>query len=117
MEPKRSLVAWQPFTPQGVAAFGGARLGRLLAVQTVVAISCALVAIWVIAHTWFPAIGAAIENLPQKAEIRNGSLEWTARLPQRLADNSFLAVVIDLEHTGQARSPAHLLVEFGAHDV
>src|SRR5262249_8688709 len=44
-------------------------------------------------------------------------LDWRADSPARLADNQWLAVSVDLVHAGQARSPAHLQVEFGRSDV
>jgi hypothetical protein len=35
----------------------------------------------------------------------------------RLAENHFLALAVDLSHSGAIRSPAHLQVEFGRNDL
>ena len=44
--PARATVAWEPFTPRGVAAFAGAGLGRLWLVQFVVAMLAAAAVVW-----------------------------------------------------------------------
>jgi hypothetical protein len=106
-------VAWQPLTPRGVAAFGRARLGRLLLVQFVVALLAAGATIWFLHRAWFPAISQAIGKLPAEGEIRRGRLEWGGPSPQWLAENRWLALTVDLEHAGNVRSPADVEVEFG----
>jgi hypothetical protein len=110
-------VAWQPLTPRGVAAFGRARLGRLLLAQFVVALLAAGATIWFLHRTWLPAISQAITKLPAEGEIRGGQLQWTGPSPQWLAENRWLALTVDLEHAGNVRSPADLEVEFGRADA
>src|SRR6185369_12402935 len=105
--------AWQPLTPRGVAAFAGAKPGRLLVVQLVFAILAAGAVVWFLEVAWFPAIDEAIRHLPASGEIRAGKLVWTDDTPKRLAEGHFLALAVDLNHEGMARSPAHLAVEFG----
>ena len=115
--PQKRPFAWQPLTGRGVAAFAGASLGRLLLVQLVFALVGAGVVVWFLDTAWFPAIQEAIRQLPPEGEIRDGSLEWQGDWPARLAEGRFLALAVDLKHEGQARSPAHLEVEFGEKDV
>jgi hypothetical protein len=110
-------VAWQPLTPAGVAAFAGATLGRLFLVQFIVALMAAGAILWFLGSGWFPVIATAVDRLPDDAVIRSGRLNWSGVSPHILAENRFLAVVIDPPHSGQARVPADLQVEFGWTDV
>ena len=109
--------AWQPLTPRGVAAFGRAPLRRLLLVQLVVALLAAGTMVWFLHRCWFSTIGKAIQALPPRGTLRSGTLEWSETSPVCLAEGRFLAFVVDLDHAGQARSPAHVQVEFGRKDV
>ena len=112
----KAQIAWQPLTARGVAAFARASLGRLLLVQLIVALLAAGTVVWFLHECWFPTIGEAIRGLPPQGEIRAGSLDWTGPSPARLAEGRFLAIAVDLDHTGEARSPAHVQVEFGRAD-
>jgi hypothetical protein len=109
--------AWQPFTPQGVAAFAHAGLRRLLIVQGIMALLVALAVLWQLSTGWFPAIQTAIDNLPDTGQIRRQKLEWPTNSPVVLADTRFLGLSVDLEHTGQLRSTAQLQVEFGRDNL
>ena len=113
---KNKTFAWQPLTPRGVAAFASAAFGRLFVVQLVVALLVAGVVVWFLHTAWFPSVTAAIRQLPDQGQIRGGVLEWPGPSPAVLAEGRFLAFTVDLEHQGNARSPAHLLVEFGRND-
>jgi hypothetical protein len=108
--------AWQPLTLRGVAAFAGAPLRRLLLVQFIVALVAAASVVWFLHRAWFPIIGEAIRQLPPQGELRSGRLDWQGPTPSCLAEGRFLAIVVDLDHTGEARSPAHMQVEFGRTD-
>ncbi len=110
---ERAQVAWQPLTPRGVAAFAQAPLGRLLLVQLIVALLAAGTVVWFLHQCWFPTIAEAIRALPAQGEIRAGRLDWTVPAPARLAQSRFLSIAADLEHTGEALSPAHVQLEFG----
>jgi hypothetical protein len=110
-------IAWQPLTPRGVAAFAGAPLRRLLLLQLIVALVAAGTVVWFLHQCWFPTIGQAIHALPPNGEIRNGRLDWSGPSPVRLAEGRFLAITVDGDHTGEARSPAHLQLEFGRGEV
>ena len=113
---EKAQFAWQPLTVRGVAAFASATLGRLLLVQFIVALLAAGLVVWFVHKAWFPTIGEAIRNLPSAGEIRSGRLEWPGPSPKRLAEGRFLALVVDLDHTGEARSPAQVQAEFGRQD-
>jgi hypothetical protein len=108
--------AWQPLTLRGVAAFAGAPLRRLLLGQFIVALVAAASVAWFVHRAWFPTIGDAIRQLLPQGELRSGSLDWQGPTPSLLAEGRFLAIVIDLDHAGAARSPAHVQVEFGRTD-
>ena len=110
---ERAQIAWQPLTPRGVAAFANAPLGRLLVVQLIVALLTAGTVIWFLHRCWFPTISDAIRGLPTQGEIHLGRLDWTGPSPACLAEGRFLAITVDLGHTGQARSTAQVQVEFG----
>ena len=113
---EKAPVAWQPLTPRGIAAFACAPLRRLLLVQFIVALMAAASVVWFLHHAWFPTIGVAIRQLPPQGELRSGRLEWQGSTPSRLAEGRFLALIVDLEHAGEARSPAQVQVEFGRSD-
>ena len=112
----KAPVAWQPVTLRGVAAFASATFGRLLLVQFIVALLVAATVVWFVHRAWFPIIGQAIRRMPSEGEVRSGRLNWPGTSPMLLAEGRFLALVVDLDHTGKARSPAHVQVEFGRED-
>jgi hypothetical protein len=114
---KGSQAAWQPFTPRGIAAFARARLGRLLAVQLVMALVAAGTIAWFVQTAWCPMITSAIGRLPERGEIRGGQLDWGGAPHEVLAENRFLALTVDLEHAGEVRLPAHLQIELGKSNV
>jgi hypothetical protein len=107
--------AWQPFTPRGVAAFALAPLGRLLLVQLVVAAFTAALLVWLVASNWLPVAREAIAGLPPGAAVRDGLLRWTTNTPVRLAENRFLALVVDARDTGRLGRVADL--EVALHDT
>jgi len=109
------VFAWQPLSPRGIAAFATAPLKSLLWVQFVFALIAALIFIWFLHSAWFPVITRAVNGLPTTGEFRRGVLQWPGDSTKALADNRFLALSIDLEHRGQARSPSDLTIELG-HD-
>jgi hypothetical protein len=110
-------LAWQPFTPKGVAAFADATFGRVFLVQLLLAVLAAGTVLWFLERDWFPVIRTAIGQLPDQGEIRGGNLDFQGDSPKRLAENRFLALAVDLEHSGDVRSPAHVQVEVGRADL
>jgi len=106
-----------PLTPMGAATFARSSLTRLWVVQFVFALLISLVFTWFFARAWFPQVSAAIQRLPETGQIRAGKLAWSEPSPEILSENRFLAITVDLTHEGQARSPAHVQLEFGASDL
>jgi len=115
--PARPAVAWEPFTPRGVAMFAGARMGRLLLVQGIVALFASAASVWFIYNACFPTIETAIQKLPADGVIRSGRLDWRGPSPQLLADGRFLAFDVDLDHSSQLLSTADVQIEFGRETV
>jgi hypothetical protein len=115
-DPSKPL-AWQPLTPSGIAAFGSARLGRLLVVQFIIALVATGVIVWFLHRAWFPVITESISRLPPQSEIRNGRLDWQGDSPMVLAEGRFLAISVDLRHQGNTHSPADVQVELGLADI
>lgn len=105
--------AWQPFTPRGVAAFADAPLGRVLLVQALSAGCVALVVMWFVHARWFAVLQEAVQRLPDAGTIASGRLEFPGPSPQRLAQNAYLGVAVDLDHVGDARSASDVFLEFG----
>ncbi len=105
--------AWEPLTPRGVAAFARATAGRLWLVQFIVAMLVAASVVWFLHDAWCPTIRAAIEQLPEEGEIQYGTLQWPGGSPELLAEGTFLAFSVNLDHRSELRSPAHVQVEFG----
>jgi len=110
-------AAWEPVTPRGVAAFARATTGRLFLVQFFVALIVAATVVWFLRDAWFPTVRAAIKKLPDAGEIRGGKLDWHGPSPQLLAEGTFLAFTVDLEHKGEARSAAHVEIELGRENL
>ena len=115
--PAEPTPAWEPLTPRGVAAFAGAKWGRLLLVQFVVALLGAASVVWFLDDSCFPVVSAAIQKLPATGEIGSGNLDWHGDSPQLLAEGRFLAFDTDLKHSGQIHSTADVQIEFGADSI
>ena len=73
--------------------------------------------VWFLTSAWFPTVRAGIDRLPMQGAIISGRMNWFGDAPQSLAECRFLAFAVDLNHKGQARSPAHIQVEFGQNDI
>ena len=108
----------EPFTPRGVAAFARAKFSRLVLVQLVFALIAAATVVWFLDNSCFPAIRAAIHNLPDAGEISSGKLDWRGGSSQMLAEGNVLAFDVDLNHSGQIHSTsADFQIEFGKESV
>jgi hypothetical protein len=68
-------------------------------------------------NAFFPVVLTAIQNLPDNGQITSGQLTWTGDSFQNLAEGHFLAIDVDLDHSGQLRSTADVQVEFGRDSV
>src|SRR5262245_2453255 len=117
-QPEQSKTrSWLPLTPRGVATFARSSWWRLLLVQFIFAVLVAGAVVWLLDTAWFPTSQKAIRQLPARGEITSGRVTAFTNAPQLLAEGPFLAVVLDLNHSGQIRSTAHVQVEFGRSDV
>jgi hypothetical protein len=111
-------VAWQPFTPRGVAAFAYAGYWRLLFVQLVVGALAAGTIVWFLSYAWFPAIRQAIQNLPEKGVIVWGELNWPGPKYAVLSERRpFLIFLVDLEKLSRGNSGADLSLRFHKQDL
>jgi len=108
----RVPFAWQPFTPRGVAAFAYAPLTRLVVVELIVALIAAATVVWFLYRAWAPIVRQAIRQLPDQGEIRLQQLRLSPPLPELLAQNRYLSLVVD--QGGQSREglDADLQVRF-----
>lgn len=114
---ERKPFAWQPLTRRGVVALARSSWGRLFVVQLMVALLTTATVIWFLQQAWFPIVRHAIDHLPAEGAIQFGVLDWHGEPSQLLAEGPFLAFAVDLQHRGEARSPAHLSVEFGSRET
>jgi len=117
MEATKSILAWQPLTPRGVAAFAHAPLRRLLLVQAAVALLVGAASAWFCYDAYFPVIHRTIAQLPDAGEIRGQQLDWRGDSPVLFAENRFLALNVDLDQTRQIRSLSHVQIELGRTNI
>ncbi|MGH7992563.1 MAG: hypothetical protein ACREDQ_03530 [Limisphaerales bacterium] len=115
--PAESTRAWEPFTPRGVAAFARAGFRRLWLVQFIVALLAAGAVVWFIDNNYFPVIATSVQKLPASGEIRSGRLDWQGHSPELLAVGHFLALDVDLDHSGQIGPTPDVQIEFGRETV
>ena len=106
------LSAWEPVTPRGVAAFAYASLGRLCAVQLVVALLAAIAIAGFLKTNWFPVVREAIRQLPEGGEVRNQQLNWRGPAQMRLAESRFLALSVNLNDNPAVGGVADVQIEF-----
>ena len=116
-ETAQPTVAWDFMTPRGVAAFAHARPGRLLLVQFIAALIAAGALVWFIGNDCTAEVGTAIQKLPASGEINSGRLDWMGDSPELLARGRFLALSVDLDHSGQMNTSSDLQIEFGRQNV
>lgn len=113
----RPPAAWQPLTFRGVAAFSSAPVRRLFLIQLLAAAVTAGTVLW-FAHTaWEPQVEAAVGNMPDLGEIRNGSLIWPVESRLKLAENRFLSLVVDPLDRPSVGSVSDLQLEFEMSNV
>ena len=105
------LSAWEPVTPRGVAAFAYASLGRLCAVQLVVALLAAVAVAGFLKTNWFPVVREAIRQLPEGSEVRNQQLTWRGPAQTRLAESGFLALAVNLDAPASFDGAADVRIE------
>ncbi len=108
-------AAWQPLTFGGVAAFGGARLGRLLAAELVAAIVLAASVVWFLHRAYCPVILRAIQEMPETARVANGTLQG---VPDTLvAESRFLAIAATPQAGREIGQDADLQIQLRQNDL
>ena len=110
--PDNRPFAWQPFTPRGVAAFAQATFGRLFIVELIVALLAAAAVVWFLQTAWFPTVRESLRQLPEQGVLRNQELSSPRNSIEPLAENRWLAFVVNLEGESGAAVRSDLLVEF-----
>lgn len=111
-ETPRPPVAWQPFTPKGIAAFADAKVGRLFLLQVIVALLAAGAVVWFLWGVWSPSVREAIQNLPAAGAIRSGELDIGEFAAERLVTNRFLTFAIDAQSSRRHSFSADVFVVF-----
>ena len=107
----------EPITPRGVVGFAYAGVLRLWFGQLVTAILVALAVLWFFNDSCVPAVDKAIHHLAGNGEIFSGELIWHGEAPVVLAEERFLALDIDLNHTGTIHCTSDVQVEFGRDSI
>jgi hypothetical protein len=98
----------------GVAAFAGARLGRLLAAELAAAIMVAACAVWFLHRAYCPVILQAIQKMPDTARVAQGALQG---VPDTLiAESKFLAIAATPQSGGAIGQDADLQIELRQND-
>jgi hypothetical protein len=103
----------EPITPRGVVGFAYAGVLWLWFGQLVAAILVSLAGLWFFNDSCVPAVDQAIHHLEGTGEISSGELSWHGESPVVLAEEHFLALVLDLNHTGAIHCTSDVQVEFG----
>lgn len=86
-------VAWNPFTPGGVASYAIAPLGNLLSTQFVAAFLLWITAMFYLSQSWVPAIDSMIGQIPIGTRIQNGRLFIPSHEPIIFSDNRLVGIV------------------------
>ena len=105
-------AGWQPFTPRGVAGFGSASFGRIFLLLGTVALISAGTVVWFLNTAWFPAIRAAIHELPPQGQIVNQELRTPRLSSKPLAEHRFLGFVVLVSGTESTDLSSHIAVKF-----
>ncbi len=113
----RSSSPWQPLTFGGVAAFASGSWGRLLKVQTVVALVTAASVVWFLASAWFPEVEIALRRLPERGRIQRGALDWPSPAPARLVEGIFLSVTVDPQGVSETGGTADIQLVLRRNEV
>lgn len=109
--------AWQPFTLGGAARFATDRFRRLLRLQLVAAVVCALGLVLVLIRCWIPVVPQAAAALPGPLTLADGRLSLPVQEPRILGETAWFALVADPEWTGSRGQLADLQLELGATGV
>lgn len=117
MSDSRIGVITEPITPRGVVAFAFYRAGWLWLFQFLVAGLVAAAVLTFFNTNFIPPVVQAIQGLGGRGEIYCGELRWAGPAPVVLAEQHFLALDFDLNHSGHFHCTSDVQVEFGRDSI
>ncbi len=115
-DPRTVASAWQPFTPRGLVAFSRAGSGRVLILLWTVGLILAGTVVWFLNMAWFPAIRAAVHELPAQGQISHRELSTPRVSSHPLAEHRFLGFVVLVHDNGSTDLTSHIAVKFRKKD-
>ncbi len=89
---KPAVVAWQPFTFGGVAAFARSGWLRLFGAQIIVAAIVSGSVVWFLWRNYSPIITQGLEKMPPRAMVSGGRLQGISNA--QISENRFLAIAV-----------------------
>jgi hypothetical protein len=116
-EPNAGVMAGQPITFGGVAAFAQASWRRLFITQAVVAGGGVAAILIFLFNAWLPAIDQAIGNLPENGYILRGELAWPHPEPVQLTESRWLTVIVAPMNTHTFGQSADFQLELHAKEA
>jgi hypothetical protein len=108
----KPAVAWQPFTPRGLAAFAKTTFGPVLLLLATTALITAGTVVWFLNTAWFPTIRAAMHELPDQGEIVNQKLNTPRVTAEPLAEHRWLGFVVLVGKPASGDLNSHIVVKF-----
>jgi hypothetical protein len=109
--------AWQPLTGRGVAAFADASFGRLFFFQLLGAIASTLALLWALQTAYVPVFNRALSQLPERASVHLGRLQWPNQNAATLADSPHFAIAVRPVDDAEPDRTADLQVELSPRSI
>jgi hypothetical protein len=118
-EPKQaaSVMAGQPITFGGVAAFAQVSWRRLFIIQAVVAGGAVAAVLVLLFSAWLPAIESAIHNLPENGYILRGELAWPKPEATLLTESRWLSLIVTPVDSHSFSKSADLRLELHSQEA
>jgi hypothetical protein len=110
------VIAGQPITFGGVAAFALTSWRRLFILQAIVALAGAAAVGVLLFGALLPALDQAVQRLPDNAYILRGELAWPELESSQLVDGHLLAIVVSPTGTHELGRSADIRVELRAKE-
>jgi hypothetical protein len=107
--------AWQPFTFGGLAAFAGARLGRLLLAEFLAAIVVSGSVVYFLQRAYAPVIVQAIQKMPETGKISKGRLLGIDTT--LISETKLLAIAVTPATSEQIGQSADVQIQFRPDDL
>ncbi len=116
-EPNAGVMAGQPITFGGVAAFAHTSWRRLFITQAVVAGGGVAAILIFLFSAWLPAIDQATGNLPDNGYILRGELAWPNAEAVQLSDSRWLTIIVAPMNTHSFGKSADFQLELHSKEV